>query len=126
MANFAHVHVGGGALGRQVADGAEEIETRRDDARRVPELTLRDLENRLTDLAAARREVPARDIGLAQPDDEVAVERNDHRELSRRGRVFAEGVVASRNECVLGHFPAHYARGEASVNSTNDSVPRAS
>src|ERR1700694_3004480 len=98
VADLAHVDVRGRALRGLVTDRAEESQTRRNDARRVPELALSDLEDRLASLASARREVPTGSVGLADPHGQLAVERDDHRELCRRGWVLAEGVVTPGNE----------------------------
>src|SRR5438093_8518279 len=98
MADLAHVDVRGGALRRLVADRPEKVEARRHDAGRVPELALGDLEDGLPGLPRACPEVPTGGVRFSDPNGQLAIERNDHRELGRRGRVLAEGVVTPRNE----------------------------
>src|SRR5439155_26919434 len=57
-------------------------------------------------------------------DGERRIEVEDHREAGGHRWVLAEGDVAPRNECVFGHFVAHYARHKASVNSAKGSNSR--
>src|SRR2546423_15666140 len=106
MTHFAHVDVRRRALRCLVTDGAEEVKTRWNDSRRLPELALCHLEDGLAGVTAARGKVPPRRVGFADPDGELAIERDDHRELRRRGRVLPEGVVSPRYEREFGHFVA--------------------
>ena len=98
MAHLAHVHIRGRAFRSLVTDGTQEVETGWNDSRRLPELALGDFEDGLARLTPARREVPPRRIGFADPNGELAIERDDHRELRRGGRVLPEGVVSPRYE----------------------------
>src|SRR6266542_5124582 len=101
---LAHVDIRGRRLGKLVTDGAEQVEPIGDDARGVPKLSARDLEDRLARAPGTRREVPATRVGSTHPHGEVAEEGDDHRDLGGRGRELPEGRIATRYEGEIRHW----------------------